>query len=79
MPEGLAGLRLVSFESRRSEEMASLILRYGGEVLQAPSMREVPLTDQHEAFAAVRCAPRVFSQPCTVGPWPTFTKKPPVR
>ncbi len=45
------GLRVVSFESRRAEEMGRLIRRFGGESIVAPSMREVPLTDQHEALA----------------------------
>ncbi len=51
MRQGLSGLRVVSFESRRSVEMAELIRNYGGEPIQAPSMREVPLADQHEALA----------------------------
>jgi hypothetical protein len=51
MPHGLSGLRVVSFESRRSAEMAELIRNYGGEPIQAPSMREIPLTDQHDALA----------------------------
>src|SRR5687767_9430683 len=51
MMQRLNGLRVVSFESRRSREMAELIRNFGGEPIQAPSMREVPLTDQHEAFA----------------------------
>jgi uroporphyrinogen-III synthase len=51
MPQWLSGLRVVSFESRRSVEMAELIRNYGGEPIQAPSMREVPLADQHEALA----------------------------
>jgi len=51
MLQGLSGLRVVSFESRRSAEMAELIRNYGGEPIQAPSMREVPLADQHEALA----------------------------
>ena len=51
MPHALNGLRVVSFESRRSAEMAELIRNYGGEPIQAPSMREVPLTDQREALA----------------------------
>ena len=46
MPHTLNGLRVVSFESRRSAEMAELIRNYGGEPIQAPAMREVPLTDQ---------------------------------
>jgi uroporphyrinogen-III synthase len=51
MPHALNGLRVVSFESRRAAEMAELIRNYGGEPIQAPAMREVPLTDQREAFA----------------------------
>jgi uroporphyrinogen-III synthase len=51
MPEGLGGLTVVSFESRRSAEMAQLIRNYGGEPIQAPSLREVRLSDQHEALA----------------------------
>jgi uroporphyrinogen-III synthase len=51
MPQALNGLRVVSFESRRSAEMAELIRNYGGEPIQAPAMREVPLTDQREALA----------------------------
>lgn len=50
MPQELHGLRVVSFESRRAAEMAALIRNYGGEPIQAPAMREVPLTDQHEAL-----------------------------
>jgi uroporphyrinogen-III synthase len=48
---GLVGLRVVAFESRRAEEMAKLILSYGGEAISAPSMREVPLADNREALA----------------------------
>ncbi len=44
------GLRVLSFESRRASEMAELIRRQGGEPFVAPSMREVPLEDNHEAF-----------------------------
>jgi uroporphyrinogen-III synthase len=51
MRQGLSGLRVVSFESRRSAEMAELIRNYGGEPIQAPSLREVPLADQHAALA----------------------------
>lgn len=46
-----AGLRVVSFESRRSAEMAGLIGRHGGEAIAAPSMREVPLEDNGPALA----------------------------
>lgn len=47
---GFAGLRVVSFESRKAEEMRRLILRMGGEPFVAPSMQEVPLDDQREAL-----------------------------
>ncbi len=39
----LSGLKIVSFESRRAEEMAELIRKQGGEPVSAPSMREVPI------------------------------------
>jgi len=61
MPQALNGLRVVSFESRRSAEMAELIRNYGGEPIQAPSMREVPLTDQREALA--------FGEALLAGDW----------
>ncbi len=51
MPGGLSGLRVVSFESRRSGEMAELIRNHGGEPIPAPSIREVPLPDPHDALA----------------------------
>src|SRR4029434_5672903 len=41
----LQGLRIISFESRRAKEMAELIRRHGGEPIVAPSMREVPLSE----------------------------------
>lgn len=41
---------MASFESRRSAEMVELIRKYGGEPIQAPSMREVPLADRREEF-----------------------------
>ncbi len=45
-PGGLAGLRIVSFEGRRAQDMALLVRRSGGEVLHAPSMRQIPLADE---------------------------------
>lgn len=51
MHRGLTGLRVVSFESRRSAEVAELIRNHGGTPVQAPSMREIPLADQHDALA----------------------------
>ena len=44
-------LRVCSFESRRGGEMRSLIERNGGLATVAPSMREIPLGDNPEAFA----------------------------
>jgi len=45
-----AGKRVLSFESRRAAETAELIRRNGGEPIVAPSMREVPLERNEEAF-----------------------------
>jgi uroporphyrinogen-III synthase len=39
----LQGLRIVCFESRRSAESSRMIARQGGEPVEAPSLREVPL------------------------------------
>lgn len=39
----LQGLRVVCFESRRSVESSRMIARQGGEPIEAPAMREVPL------------------------------------
>lgn len=44
------GLRVLSLESRRAEEMAVLIRKQGGIAVVAPSMREVPLEQNDEAF-----------------------------
>jgi uroporphyrinogen-III synthase len=51
---GLAGLRVLSLESRRAAEMAKLIETYGGHPIVAPSMREVPLESNSEALAFAR-------------------------
>jgi uroporphyrinogen-III synthase len=45
------GLRVLSLESRRAAEMATLIRKQGGEPFVAPSMREVPLEQHEEANA----------------------------
>jgi uroporphyrinogen-III synthase len=45
------GLRILSLESRRAPEMATLIRKQGGEPFIAPAMREVPLEQHEEAFA----------------------------
>jgi uroporphyrinogen-III synthase len=46
----LSGLRVLSLESRRATETAELIRRQDGEPVIAPSMREVPLEDNHDAI-----------------------------
>jgi uroporphyrinogen-III synthase len=51
---GLAGLRVLSLESRRAAEMAKLIENYGGRAMVAPSMREIPLESNTEALAFAR-------------------------
>ncbi len=45
------GLRVLSLESRRASEMATLIRNQKGEPFIAPSMREVPLERNEPAFA----------------------------
>ena len=51
-------LRILSFESRRADDMAGLIERHGGVPWMAPSMREVPLEDNTEA---IRFADRLIA------------------
>lgn len=45
------GLRVLSLESRRSAEIERLIRARGGEPAVVPSMREVPLENNPQAFA----------------------------
>jgi len=47
---GFAGLRVVAFESRFSDEMAKLISHHGGIPRVAPSMAEIPLEENVRAF-----------------------------
>lgn len=51
---GFGGQRVVSFESRRAVEMASLIERYGGVPVKAQAMREVAITENQPARAFAR-------------------------
>lgn len=46
-----APLRVLSLESRRGDDMRSLIERHGGNATIAPSMREIPLDENPVAFA----------------------------
>ena len=50
----LQGLTVVSFESRRAQEIGELIRRYGGQAIIAPSMREIPLSQNSAAVDFVR-------------------------
>lgn len=59
MRGSLRGLRVVCFESRRAKEMAELIRRYDGEPIVAPSMREVPLSENR---AAVDLLPQIEAE-----------------
>ncbi len=45
-----------SFESRRADEMCSLIVRHGGQPLSAPSMREIPIENNPVAIQFVQDA-----------------------
>lgn len=51
MNEAAPPLRICAFESRRADDVRSLIERQGGIAINAPSMREVPLDQNPEAFA----------------------------
>jgi uroporphyrinogen-III synthase len=53
-----AGLRVISFESRHSEEMARLIRNQKGEPFVAPSMREASIESNEAAF---QFAERLFA------------------
>lgn len=43
------GLSVAALESRRSEDMARMITRFGGKPFVSPSMREVPIEDNPQA------------------------------
>ncbi len=51
---GFGGRAVVSFESRRAPEMASLIERHGGAPVSAPTLREVTIADSAGALAFAR-------------------------
>jgi uroporphyrinogen-III synthase len=44
------GRRVLTLESRRSPELALLVMNYGGVPVVAPSVREVPLAANHQAL-----------------------------
>ena len=45
-----SGLRVLSLESRRAEQMEQLVLRYGGKPYVAPSVQEIPFSKNDEVF-----------------------------
>src|SRR5262245_46480443 len=49
----LAGIRVVAFESRRAEEIATLLTRHGADVTSAPALREMRLPESPEALELV--------------------------
>jgi uroporphyrinogen decarboxylase len=53
MAASFQNMRVLSFESRLSDEMRKLIERFGGQAISAPSMRELPAphSPQAEQFA----------------------------
>ncbi len=53
-PRHFDGLRVAAFESRMSGPMADLIARHGGQAVEAPSLREVPLGENREAIDFAR-------------------------
>ncbi|MCA9241169.1 MAG: uroporphyrinogen-III synthase, partial [Planctomycetales bacterium] len=44
------GLRVLAFESRKADETARMITRFGGQAFVSPSMREVPLHSSAEVI-----------------------------
>lgn len=46
-----AGLRVVTFESRLSGPLSELVIRQGGVPVEAPALREVPITDNTDAIS----------------------------
>jgi uroporphyrinogen-III synthase len=51
---GFGGRSVVTFESRRAAEMASLVERHGGVAVAAPTLREVPLVENAGALVFAR-------------------------
>jgi uroporphyrinogen-III synthase len=49
--QSLTGLQVISFETRLQSEAAGLIEKYGGRVIAAPALKEVPLTEVPEVKA----------------------------
>ncbi|ABF43828.1 uroporphyrinogen-III synthase [Deinococcus geothermalis] len=64
-----AGLRVLSLESRRAEEMATLIRKYGGVATVAPSLREqkLDLSAHLARFEAGLAAADIHAVACMTG------------
>lgn len=54
MPADFAGLRVLSLESRRAQEIAKLIVNNGGQPMVVSSVREVPLASNREVLDFAR-------------------------
>src|SRR5262245_47703860 len=54
MPPSFGGRTVLSLESRRAVEQATLIERFDGRPVSAPSLRAVPLSSQHAAIGLIR-------------------------
>jgi uroporphyrinogen-III synthase len=50
MATGFSGLRVLSLESRRFQEITKLIANHGGQPMVVSSVREVPLASNREAL-----------------------------
>ena len=49
--QGFKDLTVVSFESRQAEAMVKMIQNEGGRAISAPTLQEIPLDKNPEAFA----------------------------
>ncbi|SMP39841.1 uroporphyrinogen decarboxylase [Neorhodopirellula lusitana] len=50
MTQNFNGLRVASLESRRADDMARMITKFGGQACVSPSMREVPIEPNRPAI-----------------------------
>jgi uroporphyrinogen decarboxylase len=57
-PDGLTGLRVAALESRKQDEIARLIEKFGGQPFVSASLREVPI---HENRAAIDFAQQLVT------------------
>jgi uroporphyrinogen-III synthase len=48
---GFRGMRVLSLESRRADQMEQMIRHHGGEPFVAPSVKEIPFQDHHKVYA----------------------------